>query len=88
MVDNIQIVKIRSTVLVYSIDIVVEYASPELDRSYNHGEYECPQCGSDNTCCIDPKQEPHGCFCLDCDLLWEYKLMEEYEEEGGDEDEH
>lgn len=89
---DIQITKVGSTVLIYETDVVEEYCCPDLSSSYNHEEYDCPNCSSDNTCIVKyPNCPNHSlllycyvCFCLDCELAWENRLVEEYKEEGGD----
>lgn len=68
-------------VTVYNINILEEFAVPDLDHAYNFGVEACPNCGSDSTCYTGPKQGLYGWFCTNCELLWEYQVMEEYVEE-------
>lgn len=64
--------------LVYVARIIERYADPIMVDAYNFGvTMPCPICGSDNTCCISPSFEPHGWFCQDCTLLWEWMLAPE-----------
>lgn len=68
--------------LVYAVMVVEELATPDMTGAYNHGVDECPQCGSNNTCVVF-HYCPHHLFycnmwhCIDCGLLYEYRLIGE-----------
>ncbi len=60
----------------YVAVVITNDTFPNLLTSYNDGlEEPCPRCGYTNTCCISPKEEPHGWYCLDCLTMWEWRLL-------------
>jgi hypothetical protein len=62
---------------VYVASIIERYAHPPTYDSYNYGLEECPLCSSEDTCYISPRFEPHGYYCFNCYLLWEWILAPE-----------
>lgn len=53
-------------------NIIERYADPLLADSYNNGMETCPLCSSEDTCYISPRFNPHGWYCKNCYLLWEW----------------
>lgn len=63
--------------------------TPSLIGSYNYNENDmsdwliilCPNCGSDNVCCLSPEFNPEldergRWFCISCQDSWEYHREE------------
>ena len=68
--------------LVFAVMVVDTEGMPDFSTTINHGEQECPSCGSTDTMTVKHPCPYHSMdcymwYCNDCLLLWEYRLVGE-----------